>query len=228
MKRFTITLLCCMAVSLSCSAQKTFTIEQGQNFSHAIPFNELYMYPSFRQGAVYYKNKSTAGGAINYSYLTQELLFIGPAGDTLSVEAPEEIDSVTIDKDVLYFYKGLVKLDTITGEARLASSHIFSPADKKVVGFNGISTSSTSNMTYVQYKINPGTTMVADEQTVLLKNKVFYIGDRMNHFLPVTKKNLHKFYSKKEKALSTYLEQNAVNYSNRTDLVKLLAFMEQQ
>lgn len=228
MKQFTVTLFCCLAVSISCHAQKTFTIDQGQNFSQAIPFDEIYLYPSFRQGTVYYKSKNNAGGAINYSYLTQELFFIGPAGDTLSVADPEEIDSVTVDKDVLYFHKGFVKLDTITGEARLALTSIFSAADKKVVGFNGISTSSTSNMTYVQYKLNPGTNIVADELTILLKNKIFYIGDRMNHFMQVNKKNLYKFYSNKENALKTYFEQNPVNYSNRTDLIKLLSFMEQQ
>jgi len=228
MKYFFLALVAFAIIPQAPKAQQSFTVEQGQNFSHAIPSGEAYMFPSFRDAAVYYKSKNVSGGHVNYNYLTQELSFISPKGDTLPVDAPEEIDSIVAGSDKLFFCNGFVKLDTVLGHTKLAMGCIFSPADKRVVGYNGISTSSTSNMQYVQFKLNPATHVVADEQTVLLKATVFYIGTRLNSFLPASKKNLHKFYSKKENSLKAYLSQNDVKYSSRDSLIKLIAYMEGQ
>ncbi|MES2850347.1 MAG: hypothetical protein V4685_14910, partial [Bacteroidota bacterium] len=165
MKHLSAILLYCICFTVYSSAQTAFTIEQGQNIAHSIPVNEVYLLTKFTDGAVYYKDGRAGGGRVNYNYLTQELLFIDPKGDTLPVEGAEETDSIVIGNNRLYYCKeGFVKLDTVIGESRLATRNAFSLADKKVVGFNGISTSSTSNMTYVQYKLNPSTVVVADEK----------------------------------------------------------------
>ncbi len=229
MKHLSAVLLYYMCFTGYSSAQTAFTIEQGQNIVHSIPVNEVYLLTQFSDGAVYYKDGRAGGGTLNYNYLTQELVFIDPKGDTLPVEGAEETDSVIIGNNRMYYFKdGFVKLDTVTGETKLATRNVFSPADKRVVGYNGISTSSTSNMTYVQYKLNPGTTVVADEQIVLLKNRVLCIGDRMNRFMDVNKKNLFKFYSKKQNALKKYLDENNFSGTDRNDVLTLMLYMEQQ
>lgn len=227
MKRIFTTLLCIVFFAINGISQKTFTVEQKQSFFTAIPFADLYMYPTFKQGVVYYKGGNTGGGNVNYNYLTKELVFIGANADTLPIADPEEIDSVMVDNDRLYYFEGFVKYDTTVGETKLATGNIFSIVDKKAVGFNGISTTSTSNMDYMQYKLNTSGSMVADEQIVLSKDTILYIGDRMNHFIPVNKKNLYKFYSKKQGELRAYLEQHTVNYSNRANIVSLLLYMGQ-
>jgi hypothetical protein len=229
MKHITAVLLCCIYFTTYCNAQNSFTIEQGQNIAHSIPVNEVYLFTKFTNGAVYYKDGRAGGGALNYNYLTQELVFIDAKGDTLPVEGAEETDSILIGNSRLYYYKdGFVKLDTVTRETKLGTRNVFSAADRKVVGYNGISSSSTSNLDYAQFKLNPGTTIFANEQIVLSKNRLLCIGNRMNHFMDVNKKNLFKFYGKKQNALKKYLDENNFSSANRDDVIKLMLYMEKQ
>jgi hypothetical protein len=226
MKHICAALFCFFVVN--CLAQKTFVVQQKQTITHAIPFEDLYMYPVFQQATVYYKGQPPGGGLVNYNYLLQELHFIGANNDTLPIADPELIDSVVTGNDRLYYYDGFVKLDTIVGAARLAMRNVFSLVDKKAVGFNGISTTSTPNLTYIQYKFNTSLNLVAEEQLLLSKDPALYIGDRMNNYLLVNKKNLNRFYSKKQSSLKKYAAEHAVDYNERNSIANLIIFMEQQ
>lgn len=222
--------LLCLFFNFICFAQqsKDFTVNSGQDIGQAIPADELYAYPTFREGMGFFKNNTASNGILNYHYFMKELFFVGSNGDTTAIANPEEADSIVIGNDKFYFAGGFIKKDTLVGETTLAATWEFIPYEKQVVGAYGIASNSVGRIDYYQYFSRNGAFgLVADERLTFAKQMVFYIGNKTKQFLPVTKKNLFVFYAKNEKQLSEYLKQNKPDFSKRANLIKLIAYMQQ-
>lgn len=117
--------LLCLHVFSSLAAQRSgqYTIMRGENIIEVIPKKELYIYPGFQQGVVYFKDGARSSAMLNYHLVFQEMHFIDAKGDTLSLLNPAEISSISIGKDQFYYEgKRYVKLDTIIGSTKLASA----------------------------------------------------------------------------------------------------------
>jgi hypothetical protein len=227
--RYLFTLLCLFFNSISFAQQsKDFTVNSGQDIGQAIPADELYAYPTFREGMVFFKNNTASSGILNYHYFMKEFFFVGGNGDTTALANPEEADSIVIGNDKFYFAGGFIKKDTLVGETTLATTWDFIPSEKQVVGAYGIASNSVAHSDYYQYfsRIGNGASIVAAERVTLSKHMVYYIGNKTGQFLPITKKNLFVFYAKKEQGLGQYLKENKTNFSNRADLLKLIVYME--
>jgi hypothetical protein len=232
MKNISLTIAAFLITTLSATAQsnKVYVINPGEKITWVIPFNEIYEYPAFKQGIVFFRNKTTGGGNMNYSHLSQEMFFIQNNGDTLAIAEPKEVDSVLIGKDVFYNHAdGFIKLDTSTADARLGESNFFTIVNKQVVGAYGQATNASGNSIHNRFTSDfAASGMVAQNITSLSKSRVLYISKRPNIFLQASKKNVSNVYGKKQNAFNQYILLNDVNFSNRNDIVKLMAWMSEQ
>src|ERR1017187_3655320 len=74
---------------------KTYRVNSIQHdsaeFSHSI-----YKYSEFQKGEVAFTNQPLASASLNYNYLSGQLLFISPKGDTLELAKPEALQYVAI------------------------------------------------------------------------------------------------------------------------------------
>ncbi len=121
---FFITLFfCCFAMA---QKSKTYKIMPGENILEVIPADELYQYPQFQNGVIYFKNGVRSSAKLNYSFLTQEFLFVNSKGDTLSIASPGDVKNAVIGSDYFYYTGSrFVKKDTVIGEIKLATTAFF-------------------------------------------------------------------------------------------------------
>jgi hypothetical protein len=218
------------AAILFAQDQKNFIINPGQAVTQVIPFNEIYCLKSFSQGVVFFKNKTTGGGLLNFSYLTQEILFINPKGDTLALSEPKQVDSVIIGKNVFYNTdEGFVELDSMAGNVFLCRNYFFLVTNKQIVGAYGTPTNSGGNNTSNRFTSDfAASKMVAQDIMTLSKRHTLYAGNRPGNLKAVSKKSLGNVFGKKQNAYSLYIQNNNVNFSSRQDVVQLITYMNQQ
>lgn len=68
--------------------------------------------------------------------------------------------------------------------------------------------------------------LVAKEKLTFSEHVTYYFGDRFNRFSKASKKGLLKMYSKKEKVLENWLDDNKIDFSNENDLAKLFIYLQ--
>src|SRR5687768_14838327 len=187
---FLLLLLLCSSLSFA-QTSNSYLVKAGSSISESIPAEELYQYPQFKKGMVFFKSGDKSAALLNYHRLLDEIQFIDPKGDTLAVANEELIKWITIDADSFFWDKGYIKLVEEKGPAKLAIRQILRLVDVKKRGAYDMS-SSVSSITTVNSISNGYRRLnLALKQDVLIAKDVnYYFGDRNNHFLIANKKNL--------------------------------------
>lgn len=67
--------------------------------------NKMYQYDQFTAGQAIYKNGTVTAAKLNYSYLTNMILFIDAKGDTLELSQGENFREIVIGVDTFYYCK---------------------------------------------------------------------------------------------------------------------------
>ena len=70
---------------LSAQDSTFVTIKAGNRVNDVLTPAEIYYYPQFTSGKVFFRDGSKAVGKMNYTRLFDQMLFIGPKGDTLAL-----------------------------------------------------------------------------------------------------------------------------------------------
>lgn len=228
MKRYIFLLLFIVFHFLSFTqTSKKYIIQPGESILEIIPKNETFEYPKFEQGVVYFRDGKRSSAKLNYSFVYEEMLFIGSNGDTLTILNPGETSSVVIGKDEFY-HTGIrfVKLDTAIGDVKLGVSSFFATLSKKKVGAYGTTTEGGTD-SYSSFIVpnNTKLTLTPSIVTTVACRKALFIGNKFNKFVPVTKKNIFSLYPEKEEQLKKYFQGKEVNFSSREDIISLIAHM---
>ncbi len=219
--------ICSVLVSVVAVAQgpDTYTIKPGMGVLQVIPLEKIYRYPTFQQGLVVFRSGASTLGKLNYNHLFAVIQFINQQGDTLSMAEEPLVKYVAIGKDTFYYDKGYVR--TITaGPVKLAERVLFREYIQKPGANYELSSGATSSSTITAMR--EGKTLgsdVVEQEVVLMKNTLYFIGDRFNVFVPADKRNLLKVYSKQKRQVENYLSANAVDFKKEEDLIKLTAFL---
>ena len=206
--------------------RKTFTINPGQKITDAIPKEEIFIYPEFVAGTVYFKSETAGAARLNYNELTSEIQFIDPNGDTLSLSEEPAIKFIVIKKDTFYYDKDCLKLLETVGETKLAAKPFFEFVNRQRVGGFGEATSASVE---AHDKLSVSGTGLKDivpkEIITLAKDRQLYVGDRFGHFKVASKKNILSLYGKKEKEAQTFLKENDINFASENDVKKLIVYL---
>lgn len=223
----------CFLFALNCAAyaqgNKSFTILPGENILSVIPSAERMAFPDFQRGVIFFENGARSTASLNVSFLTQELLFINATGDTLSLSNAKEVKWVQTPSDPLYNASGrFVKKDTVIGNFTLAVNYAFSTGDRRKVGAFGTTTDGATDSYIALDAANIGITDVTPQvKVVLLRKPLYYLGNSDMKFLPAGKKQFTALFPGKQALINRYLQENQVNFSSRSDLIALLAFLQQ-
>lgn len=213
--------------SMSAQAKRTFTVNPGQKIIDAIPVNELYTYPEFTLGTVQLKDATEAVVKLNFNYVFGEMQFIDPKnGDTLSLDQEKNIKFVAIEKDTFYFDEVWLQFVSGNSKLKMAKKKMLEMTNKEklgameVPGFGAIET--YTKFTGSQHMKD----LVAKEKLTFSEHISYYFGDRFNQFSRASKKGLLKMYSKEEKQLDKWLDENKIDFLNIDDLKKLFTYLE--
>jgi hypothetical protein len=212
-----------------CSAQaqdSTITIKAGTSFNESVSITDLYDYPQFVSGKVFFRPGDSSAGRLNYNRFLDEMQFIDFKGDTLNLANPGTIKFIRISNDLFYYDNGYVKLIKDNNTIKFAAKQTLKVSGKSKIGAYNMASPGSAIDSYSSLTIDhKNYNLTPREDVTLTKKTEYYFGDKYNHFVLANKKNILRLYSKQDGIITAYLKENNVDFSNREDLEKLLQFL---
>ena len=220
----TIAILICCGVSFS-QTTEIITVKAGQNISDA--FKEIYRYPQFYAGRVYFMNGDVSAAKLNYNLISQAMLFTTSTGDTLAIDNESTIKYITIEKDTFYYDDGYLELVENYGRVKLAIKQKINFSDKKKIGAFGLPTSTLRTEGDDTFLGDRRYNFTIAEDLVFKKETEYFLNDDSNHFLAINKKNLLKLYPKKKDKIENFMKENNINLREEKDIKRLVQYLNQ-
>lgn len=213
--------------SLHAQNLTTITINTGGRISDVLTAADIFYYPQFTKGKVFFRDGNTASAKMNYNLLVDEMHFIDPKGDTLSMTDEKTLAFISLHTDTFYYDRGYVRFVGGNKKVKLAQKKVWEVVDtKRNSGYNSTSSTSSTN-SYTAYNMNGRTyDLVVNEEIVLRKVELNYLGDSNNNFLAAGKKNLFMLFPKEQRRIEKYLKENKVDFTSRKDLERMILFLE--
>ena len=203
-----------------------FVVKAGQTIQEVLKPEVLYRYPQFVYGKVYILNGHVAEAKLNFNRIIEEIQFIDPRGDTLSLADESTIRLITMNQDSFYFDDGYLELIQDYSVVKMAIRERIRLADKQKIGPYGQANTTTSIETtggfldsYKRYNV------VANENLVLQWEKYYYLSAKKGHFFMANKKNVLKEFGDYRKVLQDFLDKNDLNFKKEKDIRKLCEFI---
>lgn len=207
------------------------TIKAGNRVDDVLKPADIFYYPQFTNGQVFFRDGSKALGKMNYSRLFDQVLFIGPKGDTLALADEKTIKFIAIGQDTFFYDEGYIRLIEKSGVVKLAEKQIWVVADVRKIGTHNRPTSTVAVTSFSTYADVIGRAksydLLINEDIVIRRETYYYFGDEYNKFARAGKKRLLLLFPKEQMNLENYLKENKVNFDKRDDLEKLAQFLSQ-
>ncbi|MFL5739735.1 MAG: hypothetical protein ACJ75B_05925 [Flavisolibacter sp.] len=223
------TLCCWGAMIFSChlfaQGSSIITIKAGEDISSV--YQQMYRFPQFIKGKVYFENGDSAGGRMNYNFVLAKMQFINAKNDTLELSEDTPIKQIVLERDSFAYASGNY-LELLPGYHHLALRQRLEVLDEQDIGAYGIPTS-----THTVDKVNSLKDMQEhrlnlNRDLVLKKEKQYFFLTSDNHYLLLNKKNLEKAFPKKSSAIRDYLEYYHTDLSNEKEVKMLMDFISKR
>ncbi len=216
---------------LSAQDSTLVTVKTGEKITDVLKASDIYFYPQFIYSKVLFKDGTVADPYMNYNRLYDQMLFINEKGDTLALTDVKNIDFIVNDWDIFYYQGGYMRLIADDTAIKLAEKQIWILADIRKVGSHNRPTTSVA-ITSLSYFSNgqdaaKSKELIMNEELVLRKETQYYFGDKYNHFVRASKKRVLSLFSKEQRTIENYLNENKVNFDKKDDLEKLCRFLRQ-
>jgi hypothetical protein len=218
------------SIALPAQDSTQVTIKAGNKINDVLSPADLFYYPQFMPGKVFFRDGSKAASQMNYNRLSQQMLFISPQGDTLALADEKTIRHIAINKDTFYFDEGYMRHITGNHEIKLAERQVWMVADVRKIGTHNKPTNTFAITSFSTFTDLNGYThnLTLNEDIILKKETYYFFGDQFNHFDRANRKNLQLLFSKEHRRLEGYLSDNKINFEKKDDLEQLTRFLMQQ
>ena len=207
------------------------TIKTGHTVNDVLTSGDIYYYPEFTNGNVYFKGGEKAVAKMNYTRLFDQMLFIDPKGDTLALADEKIIKFIIIERDTFYYDEGYMRLIADDGGIKLAVKEIWVVADVRKIGTHNRPTSTVaiSSLTSITNGKDAAKSkdLILNEDIVLRKETQYYFGNEYGHFVPATRKRLLQLFPKGQRRIGNYLKDSKVDFNKKDDVEKLYQFLSQ-
>jgi len=189
-----------------------------------------YLYPSFEPGKVFFKDGSGSKALLNFNFLTHEMTFISPQGDTLKLAHPEETPMVTITTDTFCFYGNtFLRKATHYGNMpelyqRMDMKHVDNEK-QSAYGYSSISSNtSVGNFSTGSPTI---THLDNDQNMVFRQNAEVFIRNGKGEFISVRASSLAKMYPRLKDRIKAFVDENKLSYDNADDMTRLTDYIRE-
>jgi hypothetical protein len=226
MKAFSFCIGLCLLSVQSFSQEPVKAVKADEDISQVFTVKDLYRYPQFMQGKVFFRDGSVVEAKLNYHRLFEQVMYISN-NDSLAVGNPEIIKVIVIDKDSFYYNNGAYyELVNSYKSIQLARKQILQQVDEQKTGLYGQSytnNSTVSNKNY--YTVDGKPHLNVGESTLFSQKTEYYISYKNGDFVSATKKNVEKLFSDNSKQVKEYVKNNSVDFTKEEELKKLLVFI---
>lgn len=185
-------------------------------------------YPQFIKGKALFTKGSEVQALFNYNYNTNEILFISPKNDTMTLDPPALYRSIVIGADTFCYSKyGFMQQIKSGVSCRLFLKrnleHVGSEKKAAYGGYSGTSASTPLR----SFSDGATTHTVSTDENILYRfNDSYFFSDRFNNFFPATKKGIRELAWKRQNEMKDFVEENKIDFSKKEDLEKLLEFIQ--
>jgi hypothetical protein len=221
-------ILFCLAITQTHFAQdlKTFKVNPGEKVYDAIKPSDRYAFNDFQVGQAFFKNNTVGTARMNYNAMMAVVEYIDEKGDTLTLDKPEGFKHIIIASDTFYYDKVYVEQIATAGNIILGRFWVIMISNHQRLGSMGQPTdASVDAFTALSSSGNPLKTMVAKEVLTYKETIRYYFGDKFGQFRIANKKNLLAVFGNNKNQITSYLEENQVDFLKEADMLKLLDFL---
>ena len=205
------------------------TVKAGYRIRQVLTTDQVFYYPQFTNGKVFFHDGTKGGAKLNYSRLVEQILFVDTNGDTLALDNERTIKFVTINLDTFYYDEGYLRQLSNENDVKFAEKQFWVVADVRKMGTHNRPTTTvqvtTVNFLMDETSASKSKDLVLNEDMVLRKKTHYYFGNKFNEFALATKKNLLTIFPKKQRDIEAYLNANKVNFDSKEDLEKLARYI---
>ena len=200
-------------------------LKAGHHVMDILSPSDVYYFPGFGDGNVYFKDGTKSSGKLNYNFLLNEIQFLSN-GDTVSLADEKNISFVAINTDLFYYDKGYVRLISGNNKAKLTVSNTWKVGDVRRGSVYNTSTPASSSNSFTSYFVyGRHHDLVVNQDVELTRHEQYFFGDKSNRILPANKKNLLTLFPGEKSRIEIYLSENKTDFSNADDLKKIIAFL---
>ena len=218
-----ITLMCLQAFAQT-STQRVMI--KGGSSAWENFMKEVFMFPTFEDGIVEYKNGQRFKSKMNYNKAIASIQFIDEKGDTLALSNEQSISNVSIGNTFFIYNPMCLEQLTDHNNAKLYKHEVIRIADKLKTGGYGIP-NSTGTISSVEHVDNwlAYTQIDINENLLISKVTTYYIENENGEMLPAAKKNILNLYPKKEGEIKTFIKEKSLDLNKEDDLLQLAQFL---
>ena len=208
----------------SAQNQESYTIKPGENIVEVVQLKNLFQYPTFVSGSVFFRDGRVVKSQLNYNYFNAQIQFIDQKGDTLTLADENTIKHIIIAHDSFCYDEGYIQMMRQSGTVVLGKRVYFKDFEQKK-GAYGLSSGTSSAINASSIVDQRAFNFNTEHEVTLVKNTDYVFGNK-NEFLLADKKNLVKLFPKYKKTIAEYLNDTSINFKQEEDLVKLFAFLK--
>ncbi len=216
--------------SLTASSQgTTYLVKAGEHPARVIPDTVQFQYPEFRKGILFLPmGEKSPVILLNYNLLYATIQLINEKGDTLALdESANIVEYVRIGSD-LYFRdlkEGYFLVLSKDGPVKLVVRFRLNIVRRETVVNNGYGVSSGGSTSSRSARRSSENGLYLQNEDVYFRkdHDYFFLAPKNKIFKP-TKTSLYKMYPDHKKAIQAFIAENNVNFSNESDLEKIISY----
>ena len=192
-------------------------------------YSRMYQYPQFVDGKAIYETGEAATSKMNYNYLTNQIFFISPRGDTLQLINGGDFSRIVMAADTFYFYnKQFIQQVSHYPAYNLLKKRTLQNSGSEKKGAYGTysGNSAITTVNTIPNGENGNLRLPSDENISFEFKDSYFFSGKFGKFYPANKKGANELFGKNYKDLKMFLEKNSVDFSKREDLEKILAYAQ--
>ena len=204
---------------------RSIRVKAGEDIAQAYSPQGFYRFPQFSKANLFFKGGGKNTGALfNYNILSGNMQFINPAGDTLDMVNPSEIESVVFEKNIFYYKYGFMEVVAQADSLKLLKKTIIKTQTENIGAYGQPnSTAAIDNIKTISSRTGYYS-FILNQDVVVSENVTWFWMYGNNNPVKATRTNLLKSVSiEKQNAIEAYLKQTRINFNEESDLKKLLA-----
>jgi len=214
-----------ISASFSQSTERIY-IQSGstawENFIKAI-----YLYPSFKEGMVEFKNGQRFIQPMNYNKLAATVEFINDKNDTLAFADEASVGHVNIGGDVFIFNPVCLRFLS-SKKVKLYVYEKMKFGDKQKIGAMGIPNSGSAIESVEKIDTYQRSYNIDVNETVILsKSSTFFIQTATSDIIPATKKNVLSLFPANESTVKEYIRSKSISFNKASDLMEMVKFLDE-
>ena len=217
--------LLCYLFTIPLNAQtEEFRVKAGDDITTKISEHGKYRFTAFKQGRIYYDYGKSASAKFNYNYLVEEMQFINPDGDTLSIANPEQVKYVVFDSAIYYYNEGFIELVKNLDSVKIGKKQKLKIVYEKIGAYGQPTNSSVIDNNKFYLENNTFYRLTINQDAIIKKQTTWYIiSDKEERPVEADKAGFTKLFPQHKDDIKVFTKENNDALKTADGLARLLS-----